>query len=193
MERKLMKKASFVLAVFVTIIGLLAVVLVHHPALATSGTLHLGPFASTTSDSGTCGNDWANDTFNRFFTINLAKPNTVIEDFKDGTFVTVTGSSPGACETGTNNGNTVGDGVTGKFQGSFDIAVTGGTFNPDAVCTPTSCNTTAGFIQTVYGTSATYVTGATYFLFNYSSDSNGHWKNASANRGGNLGDITGTP
>lgn len=188
-----MKKAAFVLVAFVTIIGLLSFVLVHRAALATSGTLHFGPFASTSSDSGTCGNNWANDTFNRFFTINLTEPNTVIEDFKDGTFVTVAGSSPGACETGTNNGNTVADGVTGKFQGSFDIEVTGGTFNPTAQCTPTTCNTTAGFIKTVYGTSATYITGATYFLFNYSADSNGQWKNASANRGGNLGDITGTP
>jgi hypothetical protein len=193
MEKELMKKASFVLVVLVTIIGLLSFVLVHHAALATSGTLHFGPIASTTPDSGTCGNNWATDTFNRFFTINLTEPNTVIEDFKDGTFVTFAGSSPGACENGPNNGTTVGAGVAGKFQGSFDIAVTGGSFNPNAVCTPTTCNTTAGFIQTVYGASATYVTGATYFLFNYSADSNGHWKNASANRGGNLGDITGTP
>lgn len=188
-----MKKAASVLVAFVTIIGLLSFVLIHRAALATSGTLHYGPFASISPDSGTCGNNWANDTFNRFFTINLTEPDTVIEDFKDGTFVTVAGSSPGACETGTNNGNTIGAGVTGKFQGSFDIAVTGGTFNPNAVCTPTSCNTTAGFIKTVYGPSATYITGATYFLFNYSAGSNGQWKNASANRGGNQGDITGTP
>ncbi len=188
-----MKKASFVLVVLVTISGLISFVLVHHAALATSATLHFGPIASTSSDSGTCGNNWAIDTFDRFFTINLTEPNTVIEDFKDGTFVTVAGSSPGACETGTNNGNMVSAGVTGKFQGSFDIVVTGGIFNPNAQCTPTTCNTTAGFIQTVYGTSATYVTGATYFVFHYSTGHNGEWKNASANRGGNLGDITGTP
>lgn len=188
-----MRKASSVLVVVVAIIGLLTFVLVHRAALASSGTLHFGPIASTSPDSGTCGNNWANDTFNRFFTINLTEPNTVIEDFKGGAFVTVAGASPGACQTGTNNGNTVGAGVTGTFQGSFDIAVTGGTFNPNAQCTPTTCNTTAGFIQTVYGTSASYVTGATYFLFNYSADSNGQWKNASANRGGNQGDITGTP
>ena len=188
-----MKKTSFVLVAFVTIIGLLSFVLVHRAALATSGTLHFGPIASTSTDSGTCGPDWANDTFNRFFTINLTEPNTVIEDFKNGTFVTFAGSSPGACETGPSNGNTVGAGVTGKLHGSFDIAVTGGTLNPNAQCTPDTCNTTAGFIQTVYGAGATYVTGATYFLFNYSADSNGQWKNASANRGGNSGDITGTP
>lgn len=188
-----MKKASFVLVVLVTISGLISFVLVHHAALATSATLHFGPIASTSPDSGTCGNNWANDTFDRFFTINLTEPNTVIEDFKDGTFIAVAGSSPGACETGTDNGNTVGNGVTGKFHGSFDIAVTGGTFNPDATCTPTTCNTTAGFIQTVYGPSATYVTGATYFVFHYSTGHNGEWKNASTNRGGNLGDITGMP
>ena len=29
------------------------------------GTKHYGPFASSSPDSGTCGNDWATDFFNR--------------------------------------------------------------------------------------------------------------------------------
>jgi len=162
-------------------------------SFAARSTLHYGPIASTSPDSGTCGNNWANDTFNRFFTIDPNNPNTVIEEFKQGTFVTVAGPSPAACQNGPSNGNTVADGVTGKLEGSFDIAVTGGTFNPNAVCAPSTCDTTAGFIATVYGPHASYNTGATYFVFHYSAGHNGQWKNASANRGGNDGDITGAP
>src|SRR5258708_6548532 len=43
-----------------------------------SKTNHYGPIRhSTSTDSGTCGPDWANDTFNRSFTINKSTPNTV--------------------------------------------------------------------------------------------------------------------
>ena len=155
---------------------------------------HYGPFASTSPDSSTCGPDWANDTFQRSFTINLSTPNTVLERFDHGSFVTVAGPSPNACmlmSGPAGNGNTVGAGVKGDFSGSFDIAVSGGTFNSSAHCTPTTCNTTAGFIATIYGSSATYNTGATFFVFDYYTQQNGAWHNASANRNGNNGDITG--
>lgn len=92
---------------------------------------HYGPFHSTSPDSGTCGNFWANDTFDRFFRVTMT-PNAdgtfdVTEQFKDGSFVTDAGPSPGSCDT------------------------------------------------------------------NYNARTNGDWKNASADRGGNRGDITGTP
>ena len=154
---------------------------------------HYGPFASTSPDSGTCGNNWANDTFKRSFEINPNNPNVVIENFDDGKFVTIAGPSPNACihmPPPNGNGNTVTNGTTGKFSGSFDIQVSGGTFNPKAKCTPSTCNTTAGFVQTVYGPSATFTTGATFFEFDYYTRKNGAWHNASANRGGNQGDIT---
>jgi len=35
-----------------------------------------------------------------------------------------------------------------------------------------------------------YITGATFFEFNYYTGENGAWHNASANRGGNQGNIT---
>ena len=160
-------------------------------ALAKGGSAHYGPFASTSPDSGTCGNDWANDTFDRFFKVDTT-PNAdgtynVKEEFKNGSFVTIAGLSPGSCET--NPGGTVAAGVTGKMHGSFDMVVTGGTFNPNATC-PAVC-TTAGFVAAVFGATATYVVPT--FDFHYSAGRNGQWKNASANRGGNHGDITGTP
>ena len=156
---------------------------------------HYGPFASTSPDSGTCGVDWANDTFKRSFTIQLSTPNTVLERADDGTFVALAGPSPNACVIlpgPTGNGNTVRAGVKGEFSGSFDIAVSGGTFDPEAKCTPTTCDTTAGFIHTIYGKNATYVTGITFFEFNYYTHENGAWHDASANRDGDNGDITGT-
>jgi hypothetical protein len=179
------------------VLSLALVVSSHIASLADDGGSkinHYGPIHHSTSpDSGTCGPDWANDTFNRSFTINKSTPNTVIETFGDGTFSTIAGPSPNACkiQSGPNgNGNTVVAGTTGIMNGSFDIAVSNGTFNPKAQCTPSACNTTAGFIKLVYGPNATYTTGTTYFVFDYYTKINGSWHNASTNRGGNNGDIT---
>lgn len=104
-----------------------------------------GPFHSSSPDSGTCGNDWAIDTFDRFFKVHTT-PNpdgtyNVVEDFKKGTFVT--------------------------------------------------SGTTAGFIAKVFGAGATRAIPT--FMFHYSAGNNGEWKNASEDRGGNQGDITGAP
>ena len=154
---------------------------------------HYGPFPSTSPDSGTCGNFWATDTFDRFFHVQTS-PNadgtySVTEQFKDGSFVTSAGPSPGSCDT--NPGGIVAAGVTGKMQGSFLIVITGGTYNPAAACDEASCGTTAGFVATVFGPEARY--DVPTFLLHYNARTNGEWKNASADRGGNHGDITGTP
>jgi len=61
-----------------------------------------------------CGNDWANDTFDRHFTVE------VVEQFKDGSFTTNMGFSPGACQTGPPAG-LVNAGVVGSFDGYFII------------------------------------------------------------------------
>jgi hypothetical protein len=157
------------------------------------GVKHFGPIPSTSPDSGTCGNEWANDSFDRFFTVyttaNSDGTYSVTEQFKKGTFITNAGASPGGCET--NPGGTVEAGVVGKFQGSFSMIVAGGTFNPDAVCTPSTCDTTAGFVSTVFGPTATF--SVSTFFFHYNAKNNGEWKNASDDRGGNHGDITGAP
>ena len=166
------------------------------------GTLQFGPFASGSTDSGTCGNDWANDTFNRFFTVVTNEDGTVrvVEFFKDATFVTAvlpvtsTGpiKSPGACENGVNNGGLVTPDIHGRFHGYFLGSVSGATLDPrSANCTVDTCGTTAKFIATVFGAGATYDVAT--FLFNYSASDQSliqrHWKNASEDRGGNLGDI----
>jgi hypothetical protein len=153
---------------------------------------HYGPFPSGSPDSGTCGNFWAEDTFDRVFTVHVTPEADgtyrVVQQFKNGSFVTSAGASPGGCDT--NPGGTVAAGVTGRMQGNFQMKVTG-TFNPDAACTMETCGTTAGFVATVFGAGATF--DIPTFLFQYSAGRNGHWKNASKDRGGNQGDITGEP
>jgi hypothetical protein len=155
------------------------------------GTLQFGPFASGSPDSGTCGNNWADDTYNRFFTVVTNQDGTarVVEFFKDATFATRPGLSPGACENGATT-HAVTAGIQGRFQGYFLISVTGGALKRDAVCTVATCGTTKDFVNTVFGV-MTY--DVTTFLFNYSSSDQQliqrHWKNASDDRGGNRGDI----
>ncbi|MEP6910870.1 MAG: hypothetical protein ABI896_10635, partial [Actinomycetota bacterium] len=64
-------------------------------------TEHYGPYASGSPDSGTCGNDWAQDTFDRDFTVrsNNDGTYTVVQQFKNGSFVTDLGPSTGSCDT----------------------------------------------------------------------------------------------
>ena len=161
---------------------------------AAAASVRYGPFASGSPDSGTCGNDWAVDTFDRTFTASTT-PNAngtynVREDFTRGSFVTAAGPSPQACDANRPTGGTVGPGITGRMAGTFSIVVTGGTYNSAAVCTLANCGTTAGFIATVYGPTATY--DVPTFFFGYITRCNGWWINASANLGGNRGDISGT-
>jgi hypothetical protein len=149
---------------------------------------HYGPYASNSPDEGTCGNTWAEDTFNRLYTVKTKPKNgvyKVVEQFKNGTFTTLAGSSPGGC--GTNPGGTVSAGVTGKMQGSFTLLVSNGTYNSSATCS-TLCYTSE-FVAAFFGAGATYE--VTSFDIHYNAKKHGTWKNASADKGGNSGDITG--
>ena len=158
-------------------------------------TVHYGPFASGSTDSGTCGPDWANDTYKRVFeastTRNVDGTYSAHEWFIEGRFVTLAGDSPGACNTATHTGGKIIAGVTGSMHGDFGIVVTGGTFNPNADCNQATCDTTAKWVATVFGASAKYDTPV--FEFTYHAGGQGlishMWHNASADRGGNFGDI----
>jgi hypothetical protein len=136
---------------------------------AGNGTDHFGPFASTTTDGSTCGPDWATDQVNRLFTVHDNGDGTfnVTESFKDGTFVTNGVTSPGACETTNHHGTTVTAGINGNFQGSESGTVTSTTYNPNA-CTAATCNTTAGFISTVFGPLANFDIATYNFEYNSS-------------------------
>lgn len=157
-------------------------------------SVHYGPISSGSPDSGTCGNDWANDTYRRTFdAATTAAANgtfSITETFIDGRFVTVAGPSPDACDPTGTAGSMITSGVTGSFHGNFMIVVSNGTFNAGASC-ETGCDTTAGFVATVYGAAATFDIPS--FGFTYHANGPGliqrEWRNASADQGGNGGDI----
>ena len=174
-----------------------------------SKTQHYGPYASGSTDSGTCGNDWANDTYNRHFTVqtNADGTFTVIEQFKDGEFMTpATDSpdpnpSPGACQNSFVPAGTVNPGINGDLHGYFIVPLPTGEIqtstSPSCVAPPkTGPCTTTGFIDSHF--TPCYFDGSgtcpvTTFFFHYSAGDQSliyhEWKNASADRGGNSGDI----
>lgn len=157
---------------------------------------HFGPFLSSSTDSGTCG-DWAQDTFQRRFAVEENANGTfaVNETFK-GTFVTLAGQSPGACEASSPHGSTVSAGVDGRFAGFLRGTVSGGTYNPNGCSSAAACNTTSGFVTAVFGTGAAFTcltgVGACSFSFRYHAKDHilfREWTNASNDLGGNRGDI----
>ena len=158
---------------------------------AAGRTAQFGPYASTSQDSGTCGNDWAMDSFDRNFRVDTrpdANGNyTVEERFSNGSFVTIAGDSPGAC--GDNPRGTIAEGVTGTMQGNFTIIVYGGSYNADG-CDTGDCSTTAGFVSSVFGSTSYDVPTFRFEFTAGGPDLSWHtWKNASDDRGGNSGDI----
>src|SRR2546427_2595856 len=92
------------------------------PMMTSKATQHYGPYASGSTDSGTCGPDWANDMFDRHFTV-FSQDGTfsIVEQFKDGSFTTPASDSPptnfstGVCEASTIPQGTVSNGVTGNL------------------------------------------------------------------------------
>jgi hypothetical protein len=114
-------------------------------------------YSVVTTDGGSCGAPWANDTVVRTFSVKDNGDGTFRVTRRDrGIFVTIAGASPGACEKTDHHGKTVRAGVTGKFQGFLRGTVTGGTFDPNAACTGTSCGFTDTFIATHFGAAAQF-------------------------------------
>ena len=166
----------------------------------TTPTQHYGPYASGSGDSGTCGPDWATDTFDRDFTVRLNGDGTytVVEQFKNGSFVTTTGPSPGACDTTyTNHGTTIRSGVTGSMHGYFIVPNVMTQTSTSPFCdatngTNTDCTTTT-FINTHFTPCYPVTCTVTTFFDHYAAGGQSlvynEWKNASPDRGGNSGDI----
>jgi hypothetical protein len=145
----------------------------------------------TSPDSGTCGNDWANDTLKRVYKVTQNHDGSfTLVAFDRGTFTTVAGQSPGACETGdSHHGATVTAGVTGGVVGFVAEKLTG-TFNATATCAAV-CNRDA-FVAAHFGTPTTRVVEK--FAFFYGSKDPGLIKHMWVNRGtattsSNAGDI----
>jgi hypothetical protein len=168
-------------------------------------TQHYGPYPSSSPDSGTCGNNWAEDTFDRHFTVrdNRDGTFTVVQQFKNGSFVTnfPTQPSPGSCDLDDGSPpGTVDPGITGGMHGYFIISnvVTQTSNSPycDALLETNDDCTTATFINTHFTPCYPITCTVTTFAFNYAAGDQGlvehTWKNASEDRGGNRGDIRST-
>jgi hypothetical protein len=120
------------------------------------------PFTATSSDGGTCGNEWAVDLYNRTFTLPNHDPAgnfSVVEKFTQGHFSTTAGQSPGACNNGqADNGFTIAEGISGSFSGNEHIFVAGST---GYVAGDGSCNGHPS------SDPANPCTNASYFAFHY--------------------------
>ena len=166
-----------------------------------SGTTQFGPYPSVTTDSGTCGVDWAEDTVDRYFMIQQVGPMMyrVIEKYKDGTFTTLAAEqpSPGACDNSDGTGpGVVNGGVSGTFHGYDMIAITSATYTPGFASCTSPCASTDQFLISVFGPAGAATRNDYAFFFHYLSNDPlvyHEWKNASCNRGGNHGDIQSAP
>ena len=165
---------------------------------AADGAREFGPYAITSPDSGTCGNDWANDSFTRRF---IVQPNddgtyTLRIVNTDGSFVTIDGRSPGACEAGDRHGQLISGDVTGTMHGELVGTVQGGTLNLNATCGDPCYMST--FTHVFFGAAATFTCvdggGTCDYAYEYASGAPGlgyrQWTNASR---GNSGDISSRP
>lgn len=174
--------------ILLALVGALALVITLSSSVLADDGLKVRHSGST--DSGTCQNDWANDTFTRVFEVSDIDGTTAYlrEDFKNGKFETVAGASPGACQP-TPNGHLVAAGIDGNFRGFLAGTVTGGSFKPDATCLQ-PC-TGDNFVASFFGTGATW--NVDTFKFEYEAHGRDlisrHWQNASPDQGGNQGDI----
>src|SRR6266850_2975318 len=112
------------------------------------GTDHFGPFAASSTDGSSCGIAWANDTYDRSYTVHDNGDGTfkVTADSR-GSFITTGDTSPGRCETSNHHGSTVAAGIAGDFQGFLSGTVTSSTYNPAGCAAVTAdCSTTQGFL-----------------------------------------------
>lgn len=152
---------------------------------------HNSRFAAviTVTDHGSCGNAWATDTSKRTWSVKPNGNGTFRVTRKDkGTFVTLAGQSPGACDTTGKHGHLVNAGVHGKFRGFLTGTVSGGTFNQAATCDAACIGDTSAFIAAFFpGGTFTCLQGfaGCKFNFEYSSPDKSllfhHWQDKGTN------------
>jgi hypothetical protein len=151
-------------------------------------------FVVTTTDNGSCGGPWATDTIRRTYVVKANRDGSYTLTRRDrGTFVTLGGTSPGACDTTGRHGHTVQPGVQGTLVGFLRGRVTGGTFNPNAQC-GNNCGFTDVFLTTFFGPSATFScfenSARCRFNFNYTAPRQSllyrHWQDKGKGAGTSL-------
>ena len=110
----------------------------------------------TSTDTGTCdANVWANDVLKRTYIVHRSHDGTYsLTAFDRGTFTTVAGASPEACNTANmHHGLVVTAGIQGRIFGFISGKVIGGTFDPNATCAAI-CDR-AAFLAAHFGPTAT--------------------------------------
>jgi hypothetical protein len=135
--------------------------------------------STVTTDHGSCGNVWATDTLQRTLIVQKRNDGSYTVTRRDrGTFVTLAGQSPGACDTTGKHGHLIVPGVKGKLEGYLRGTVTGGTFNPEAPCNTACASMTSTLIAAYFGATAKFscqpATGGSTdckFNFNYTAKS----------------------
>jgi hypothetical protein len=147
------------------------------------------------NDVGSCNNDWATVTLTKNYKLTLTTTGVYnLEVKEDGSLTTLAGVSPGACESGTTNGNTVAAGITGSTHQTFDAPVTStATPNPNPDCAANNgCAGSGDFLNAVFGP-GNWVRGDFSWTAHYTAGSNGTYFDTSVNWPlNNRGDITGS-
>jgi hypothetical protein len=158
---------------------------------AGQGVDRIGPLAGASDDGGSCGNQWAHDTYSLLLTVKDNGDGTfnLRVDYKDGTFTTIEGRSPGACSSVNNHGTTLSGGVEGQMQGWLNETITSDSYDPNGCDNPDDCTTRTDAIVALFGAGA----GQSDFTYNFeyhSSDKsliNRHWQDKST--GNDTGDV----
>jgi hypothetical protein len=143
----------------------------------------------TVTDHGSCGNAWATDMSKRTWSVKPSGNGTFRVTRRDkGTFVTLAGQSPGACDPTGKHGKLVNAAVHGKFRGYLSGTVSGGTFNPKATCDAACIGDTSAFIAAFFpGGTFTCLQGyaGCKFNFEYASAAKSlrfhHWQDKGTN------------
>ena len=143
----------------------------------------------TVTDHGSCGNPWATDTSKRTWSVKPNGNGTFRVTRRDkGTFVTLAGQSPGACDATGKHGKLLVAGVHGKFRGYLTGTVSGGTFNANAICDAACIGDTSAFIAAIFpGGTFTCLQGyaGCKFNFEYASPARSlhfhHWQDKGTN------------
>ena len=166
-------------------------------------------FTITTEDNGSCGTPWAMDVLRRTYSVKQNKDGTFTLRRTDrGTFTTLAGKSPGACDPTGKHGQTVRAGIKGKMQGYLVGTVKASSFNKNATCVA-ACFTDT-FLATFFSSDAEFScftnSSDCKFNFNYTAPAKQqnipklkyrHWQNKGKGAGTMLkeefiGDIANT-
>jgi hypothetical protein len=125
---------------------------------------------------GSCNNEWATVSLDKVYKLTLVTDGMYnLEVKEEGPLTTLPGKSPGACESGTDNGHTVAAGITGRTHQDFNATVKSAVApnrHPD--CGVSGCAGSGDFLDAVFGAGVgNYTRDAWSWTTHYQTGSNG--------------------